>query len=187
MLGESTGPVRPSASPFAVSYTPTWGRVGTRMIPVAGNHEYRTVIDQFRDAWGLGTNQNSAYRPWWKVRYAAGADIVLNGHVHNYQRFAPMNPSGVVDPLWIRWVSLSTSQERGQDTGIDLRIGCSSTPGVCPRVRVRPLHLARVRMGRGLRRLVRQRSRHVNRHLSLTDNPYRCRRSLTRRSVLAWP
>jgi hypothetical protein len=30
--------------------------------------------------------------------YAAGADVVLNGDNHNYERFAPQTPSGVADP-----------------------------------------------------------------------------------------
>src|SRR3954466_16304089 len=42
---------------------------------------------------GLAKNA-SPYRPWWKVLYRAHADVVLNGHVHNYQRFAPLDPMG---------------------------------------------------------------------------------------------
>jgi len=34
----------------------------------------------------------------WDDLYAAGADIVLNGHDHNYQRFAAMAPDGGSDP-----------------------------------------------------------------------------------------
>jgi hypothetical protein len=30
--------------------------------------------------------------------YNGGVDVVLNGHQHNYERFAPQNPSGVADP-----------------------------------------------------------------------------------------
>ena len=30
--------------------------------------------------------------------YEAGADVVLSGHVHNYERFALQNPQGVADP-----------------------------------------------------------------------------------------
>jgi hypothetical protein len=35
---------------------------------------------------------------FWKDLYAAGADIVLNGHDHDYERFAPQTPGGVADP-----------------------------------------------------------------------------------------
>jgi len=33
----------------------------------------------------------------WKALYAYGADVVLNGHDHMYERFAPQNPSGKAD------------------------------------------------------------------------------------------
>src|ERR687897_3397556 len=48
---------------------------------------------------------SGAYRPGierverlWEILYAAGGDVVLNGHDHNYQRFAPQDPVGRVDP-----------------------------------------------------------------------------------------
>jgi hypothetical protein len=34
----------------------------------------------------------------WNELYAAGADLVLNGHAHNYERYAPQDPSGAADP-----------------------------------------------------------------------------------------
>jgi len=37
-------------------------------------------------------------KPFWDALYAAGADIVLNGHDHDYERFAPQNPAGASDP-----------------------------------------------------------------------------------------
>ncbi len=36
--------------------------------------------------------------PFWDLLYAGGADMVLNGHNHNYSRWLPMNSSGVYDP-----------------------------------------------------------------------------------------
>jgi hypothetical protein len=35
--------------------------------------------------------------PLWRLLHAARADVVLNGHSHNYQRWAPMDPSGDLD------------------------------------------------------------------------------------------
>jgi hypothetical protein len=35
---------------------------------------------------------------FWNVLYANGADIVLNGHDHDYERFAPQDPGGHADP-----------------------------------------------------------------------------------------
>lgn len=34
----------------------------------------------------------------WDALYDAGADVVLSAHDHNYQRFAPQNPDGKLDP-----------------------------------------------------------------------------------------
>jgi hypothetical protein len=41
-------------------------------------------------------------KPFWDDLYAAGADIVLNGHHHAYERFAPQDPSGKADSNGIR-------------------------------------------------------------------------------------
>jgi len=35
--------------------------------------------------------------PFWRALYAAGADVVVNGHDHDYERFAPQNPDGTLD------------------------------------------------------------------------------------------
>jgi acid phosphatase type 7 len=40
---------------------------------------------------------DSAYEPFWQLLYADGAEIVMSAHDHNYQRYAPMTPSGVRD------------------------------------------------------------------------------------------
>jgi chitodextrinase len=37
---------------------------------------------------------NTYTQPFWDRLMAAGADVVLNGHSHNYERFAPMDASG---------------------------------------------------------------------------------------------
>jgi hypothetical protein len=35
---------------------------------------------------------------FWDLLYAGGADVVLNGHDHDYERFAPQDPQGQADP-----------------------------------------------------------------------------------------
>ena len=42
-----------------------------------------------------GSDENVA--PFWDALYAAGADLVLNGHEHDYERFAPQDPAGNAD------------------------------------------------------------------------------------------
>jgi chitodextrinase len=39
----------------------------------------------------------SEFQPFWDALYAANAEVVVNGHDHNYQRYAPMTPTGVRD------------------------------------------------------------------------------------------
>jgi hypothetical protein len=34
---------------------------------------------------------------WWDALYSAGADLILNGHAHNYQEFGPVDPTGAAD------------------------------------------------------------------------------------------
>ena len=46
-----------------------------------------------RFASGHYTN-DSDYQPFWQLLFDDGAEIVLNGHDHNYQRYAPMTPTG---------------------------------------------------------------------------------------------
>jgi hypothetical protein len=45
-----------------------------------------------------GTHSNDASQaPFWDALYAANADVILTGHDHNYERFAPQTPAGVAD------------------------------------------------------------------------------------------
>src|SRR5258706_2886597 len=37
-------------------------------------------------------------KPFWQTLYAAGVVVVLNGHDHDYERFAPQDPDGRADP-----------------------------------------------------------------------------------------
>jgi acid phosphatase type 7 len=36
-------------------------------------------------------------RPSWDALYEAGAEVVLNGHDHDYERFGPQTPAGKAD------------------------------------------------------------------------------------------
>lgn len=46
-----------------------------------------------------GPHGNDALsQDFWTLLRAAGADLVLNGHDHGYERFAPQSPAGAADP-----------------------------------------------------------------------------------------
>jgi hypothetical protein len=151
---------------FKRSFAPTWGRLGSKLYPAPGNHEYNTAgakgYFQYFGAkagpghrgyysydigsWHLialnsncraigGCNLTSAQGRWleadlaahrtrctlaywhhprfssgrhgdekladgfWRELYAAGADVVLVGHDHDYERFSPQRPNGRADPV----------------------------------------------------------------------------------------
>jgi hypothetical protein len=44
----------------------------------------------------------------WQVLYDAGAELVLNGHEHNYERFAQMNASGAAISQGLREIVVGT-------------------------------------------------------------------------------
>ena len=37
-------------------------------------------------------------KPIWQILYAANADVILTGHDHDYERFAPQDADGKADP-----------------------------------------------------------------------------------------
>lgn len=45
----------------------------------------------------IGWTSNAYVTDVWKRLYAAGVDVVVNGHQHQYERFPPMNPLGIRD------------------------------------------------------------------------------------------
>ena len=56
--------------------------------------------------------------PLWDALYQYGADLVLNGHDHAYQRFAPQKPDGTLDATFgIREIAVGTG---GGETLYDL-------------------------------------------------------------------
>ena len=47
-----------------------------------------------------GQYGTSTVQPFWQALYEYGADVVLNGHDHIYERFGPQTPSGASDPAF---------------------------------------------------------------------------------------
>ncbi len=41
---------------------------------------------------------DTTYEGLWQDLYKAGADVVVNGHSHDYERFVPLTPEGKADP-----------------------------------------------------------------------------------------
>jgi hypothetical protein len=47
---------------------------------------------------GGNHGSDASFEPFWQALYEAGADVVLAGHDHTYERFAPQTPDGAPDP-----------------------------------------------------------------------------------------
>jgi hypothetical protein len=60
-----------------------------------------TLAYWHRPRFSSGTEHGSAtyMQPMWQALYDYGAEIVVSGHEHNYERFAPQNAAGVADSL----------------------------------------------------------------------------------------
>jgi hypothetical protein len=55
--------------------------------------------------------------PLWDDLYAAGADLVLNGHDHDYERFAPQDPSGQPNSRGVREFVVGTGGAQHEPLG----------------------------------------------------------------------
>ncbi len=65
-----------------------------------------------------GHGGSSRVAPAWDALYEHGADLVLNGHEHIYERFAPQNPEGEEDLEYgIRQFTVSTGGARFRRIG----------------------------------------------------------------------
>ena len=60
--------------------------------------------------WSSGSTHGSSslFQTLWRILYESGAELVLNGHEHNYERFAPMNATGQADPQGMREIVVGT-------------------------------------------------------------------------------
>ena len=47
---------------------------------------------------GASHGNNTTVQALWQALYDLNADVILNGHEHTYERFAPQTPAGVADP-----------------------------------------------------------------------------------------
>jgi hypothetical protein len=68
-------------------------------------HSNKCVLAYWHEPrWSAGSvhGNDSSSAALWNDLYAAHADVVLNSHDHDYQRYGPLNPFGAADPNGIR-------------------------------------------------------------------------------------
>jgi hypothetical protein len=71
--------------------------------------------------WSSGAIHGNDLRmqQWWEVAYDAGVDVVLVGHEHDYERFAPQDAAGQADAQYgVREFVVGTGGESHYGTGI---------------------------------------------------------------------
>jgi hypothetical protein len=110
---------------------------------LAANPKRCVLAYWHKPRWSSGTTHGSSskYQTLWKILYDAGAEIVINGHEHNYERFKEMNGSGTASSPGLREFvvgtggashygfgsALSTSQVRNSSTYGVLKLTLNST------------------------------------------------------------
>jgi Calcineurin-like phosphoesterase len=65
---------------------------------LAANPRACTLVAQHHARWSSGYDgSNEFMQPIWQLVSASGADLVLSGHSHNYERFAPIDGAGGIN------------------------------------------------------------------------------------------
>ncbi len=65
---------------------------------LAANDAFCTMAIWHVPRYSSGFHQDdNDVEPFWDVLYEADVDVIVNGHDHDYERFAPMNPDGDED------------------------------------------------------------------------------------------
>jgi hypothetical protein len=65
---------------------------------ISANPKTCTLAYWHHPLFSSGYNGNQPkMKPTWDTLYAANVDVVVNGHDHSYERFAPQDPNGVAD------------------------------------------------------------------------------------------
>jgi acid phosphatase type 7 len=64
---------------------------------LANHPAFCTVASFHHPLYTSSTADTSTVRPFWDMLYNAGADVILSGHAHYYERFDPQRPNGTRD------------------------------------------------------------------------------------------
>ena len=100
------------------------------------NHQARCTLAYFHHPL-YSTGDNTAtpqVKPFWKILYDRGADVILSGHAHRYERFAPITPGGARNAeKGIRQFVVGTGGNDGSSTihhAPGAQVVKTGTPGV---------------------------------------------------------
>jgi len=84
---------------------------------LANNANHRCTMAYFhRPLYSTGTNvAGPEVKPFWNILHNRNADLIVNGHAHRYERFAPMTPNGTRSANGIRQLVAGTGGAGGGD------------------------------------------------------------------------
>ena len=110
--------VRGTPDQFLDSYDPSWGRFRDITYPVPGIMSTARRGHGYYDYFGPAAGDRR--QGWYSFDlHRAGAELVLNGHDHNYERFAPQDPAGQPDAQrGIRQFVVGTGGKAGHGFGL---------------------------------------------------------------------
>jgi hypothetical protein len=77
---------------------------------LAANPRQCVLAYWHRPRWSSGQlhGNDQDMQSLWHILYEAGAELVINGHEHNYERFAEMNKDGIATAPGLREIVVGT-------------------------------------------------------------------------------
>ena len=66
---------------------------------LAAHSNFRCTLAYFHHPRFASDRSGTPQGAFWNILYKAKADVILNGHMHTYERFAPQHPNGSLDPV----------------------------------------------------------------------------------------
>jgi hypothetical protein len=93
-----------------ISVSATSAQVTWLQNDLAANPRQCVLAYWHRPRWSSGSNHgdSTSMQTLWQILYNAGAELVVNGHEHHYERFAEMNASGAAVSPGLREIVVGT-------------------------------------------------------------------------------
>jgi hypothetical protein len=96
-----------------------------------------------RPRWASNSFAGPDIQPLVEVMHACGVDLLLAGHAHSYERFAPQNAAGAADPNGIREIAVGTDGRGVHRPGTGHHLDGETSPIGTPHRRTGFLSIAR--------------------------------------------
>lgn len=93
-----------------IDASPTSAQVKWLRNDLAAHPKLCVLAYWHRPRWSSGSHHGGSSEVWalWKILYDVGAELVINGHEHNYERFKQMDAKGVAVSKGLREIVVGT-------------------------------------------------------------------------------